>query len=475
MPPASGPRGVRPCPGDARPVGLVPEGPDEPGAGDGVAGEGTLGDAGDAGDAGGAGPDGRGHGAVGADQAARCPWRGSDVRGVSAARNPAHAGVGRSRPTSRVTRRTNGRARSGRGAVRFTSPRLHRALVVDVEPCRGDPAAGGTTTHHHGVCAEAEPGPRRSARECPVRELCGTIRQSKGSSMRQFTAVVNPTAGGATSAAALPGVARLLREAGAGLETEYSDSLAHARELAVRAGERGRVVLAVGGDGIAGGIGGALSGTGTVLGLVPAGRGNDFARALNLPTEPAALARVLLDGEPRAVDTLEVTSAVHDRTVVLGSVYAGVDALANHHANHARLLRGRASYYAGALRAVAGWRATRYRVTVDGEEHAFTGYTTVAANSGYYGSDRRIAPGAKVDDGLLEVVMIHEVSRLLFFAIMNELGSGAHVRRPQVRVLRGREVRIEADRPVPYGADGEVEAALPVTARILPGALRVLA
>ncbi|MYS78277.1 diacylglycerol kinase family lipid kinase, partial [Streptomyces sp. SID5926] len=100
--------------------------------------------------------------------------------------------------------------------------------------------------------------------------------------MRQFTAVVNPTAGGATSAAALLGVARLLREAGAGLETEYSHSLAHARELARRAGERGRVVLAVGGDGMAGGIGGALSGTGTVLGLVPAGRGNDFARALEL-------------------------------------------------------------------------------------------------------------------------------------------------------------------------------------------------
>ncbi|MFC7886448.1 YegS/Rv2252/BmrU family lipid kinase [Streptomyces sp. NPDC057376] len=292
--------------------------------------------------------------------------------------------------------------------------------------------------------------------------------------MRQFTAVVNPTAGGATSAAALLGVARLLREAGAGLETEYSRSLGHAREIARRAGERGRVVLAVGGDGMAGGIGGALSGSGATLGLVPAGRGNDFARALGLPTESAALAEVLLRGEPRPVDTIEVTSAAHDRTVVLGSVYAGVDALANRHANETRLLRGAASYYAGALRAVTGWRATRYRVTVDGEEHAFTGYTTVAANSGYYGFNRRIAPAARVDDGLLDVVMIHHAPRLLFFALMNELESGAHVRRPQVRVLRGKEVRIEADRAIPYGADGEVEALVPVTAKVLPGALRVL-
>jgi diacylglycerol kinase (ATP) len=292
--------------------------------------------------------------------------------------------------------------------------------------------------------------------------------------MRQFTAVVNPTAGGSTSAAALLAVARPLREAGAELQTEYSRSLAHAQELARQAGQQGRVVLAVGGDGIAGGIGGALSGTGAVLGLVPAGRGNDFARALELPSEPSELAEVLLHREPRPVDTIEVESAVHDRTVVLGSVYAGVDALANRHANHAKLLRGAASYYAGGLRAVTTWRPAHYRVTVDGEEHRHTGYTVVAANSGYYGSGRLIAPDARVDDGLLDVVMISEAPRRLFFALMNELKTGAHVDRPQVRILRGREISISADRDVPFGADGEVEAVLPVTVRVLPGALRVL-
>ncbi|MFD7242179.1 diacylglycerol/lipid kinase family protein [Streptomyces massasporeus] len=292
--------------------------------------------------------------------------------------------------------------------------------------------------------------------------------------MRQFTAVVNPTAGGATSAAALLKVARLLREAGAELETEYSRSLAHARELARHAGERGRVVLAVGGDGITGSIGGALSGTGALFGMVPAGRGNDFARALGLPGDPDGVARVLLHGTPRAVDTIEVTSSVHAGTVVLGSVYAGVDALANLHANRSRLLRGSASYYAGALRAISTWRPVGYRITVDGQEHTCTGYTVVAANSSYYGSARRIAPEARLDDGLLDVVMIRDAPRRLFFALMKELDTGAHIHRPQVRVLRGREIRIEADRDLPYGADGEIEAALPVTARVLPGALRVL-
>ncbi|MEV5440852.1 YegS/Rv2252/BmrU family lipid kinase [Streptomyces sp. NPDC052682] len=292
--------------------------------------------------------------------------------------------------------------------------------------------------------------------------------------MRQFTAIVNPSAGAAGSAAALLQVARLLREAGAELHTEYSRSLDHARDLARQAGERDRIVLAVGGDGIAGGIGGALSGTGHVLGLVPAGRGNDFARALHLPADPAELARILLHNAPRAVDTIEVESAVHPRTAVLGSVYAGVDAVANRHANRTRLLRGAASYYAGGLRAVATWTPASYRVTVDGEEHLHRGYTVVVANSPYYGSGRMIAPAARVDDGLLDVVMIRAAPRRLFFALMRELTSGSHVRRPEVTVLRGREIRVEADRPVPYGADGEVDAVLPVTARALPGALHVL-
>ncbi|MEU5219682.1 YegS/Rv2252/BmrU family lipid kinase [Streptomyces sp. NPDC020807] len=293
--------------------------------------------------------------------------------------------------------------------------------------------------------------------------------------MRQFTAVVNPTAGGSSGTASLLPVARLLREAGAHLDTVYSRSLDHAKEIARDAGARGHVVLAVGGDGMAGTVGGALSGTDTVFGLVPAGRGNDFARALGLPTDPEGLAKVLLDAGPRAVDTIEVASAVHERTHVLGSVYAGVDAVANRHANHSRLLRGAASYYVGGARAVLAWKPAAYRITIDGELHERTGYTVVVANSGFYGFGRNVAPGARVDDGLLDVVVIKQAPKRLFFAMMNELKTGAHVRRPQIEILRGARVRVEADRALPYGADGEVDASLPVTLTVCPAALKVLA
>ncbi|MBD2898495.1 Diacylglycerol kinase [Actinomadura sp. RB99] len=291
---------------------------------------------------------------------------------------------------------------------------------------------------------------------------------------RVFTAIVNPAAGGSASASSLIPLARLLREAGAEVAVEYSRGLDHARTVARHAAEAGRVVLGVGGDGMIGCVGGALAGTGAVFGIVPAGRGNDFARQLGVPADPERLAPLLLDGEPRAVDAIEANG-----TPVLGSVYAGVDAVANANANKTRLLRGSAAYYVGALRAIASWRAADYRVIVDGEEHRREGYTVVAANSGYYGFGKHVAPDARVDDGLLDVVLVRNASRLLFFAVMRELEAGTHVRRPQVEVLRGREVRIELAGPpgrtLPYGADGELPGVLPVTAKVMPGALRVLA
>jgi diacylglycerol kinase (ATP) len=290
---------------------------------------------------------------------------------------------------------------------------------------------------------------------------------------RAFTAVVNPAAGGSAGAAALVPLAKALRAAGAEVLVEYSRGLEHATTLARDGARRGHVVLGVGGDGMAGCVGGALAGTDAVFGIVPAGRGNDFARQLGVPSDTAELATLLLEAEPRAVDAIEANGAP-----VLGSVYAGVDAVANENANKTRLLRGSAAYYVGALRAVLGWRPADYRITVDGEVRERRGYTVVAANSGYYGFGRHIAPDAEVDDGLLDIVVIKHASRALFFSVMRELEDGTHVRRPQVEVMRGREARIELVTPgrtLPYGADGELPGTLPVTARIMPGALRVLA
>jgi diacylglycerol kinase (ATP) len=287
--------------------------------------------------------------------------------------------------------------------------------------------------------------------------------------MRTFTAVVNPVAGGAAAAAKLLPVTRLLRESGAQVRVEYSRGLEHAAELAAEAAKGGDVVVCVGGDGMVGTLAGALAGTDGLFAILPAGRGNDFAHQLGLPTEPEALAAMLRDGTPTDVDVIEANG-----TVVAGSVYMGVDAVANAYINRARYLPARVTYYLAPLRAFLTWKGAAYSITVDGETREEQADTVVVANSGFYGYGRHIAPDARVDDGLLDIVVIRHVPKWLFFTVMRELAQGTHVRRPEVEVFRGREVQVSADRELPFGGDGELLGTLPVTIDLRPRALRVL-
>ena len=294
---------------------------------------------------------------------------------------------------------------------------------------------------------------------------------------RAFTAVVNPAAGGRVGAARLGDVLRRLRSAGADVRVAPTTGLAHARDLAAQAAGEGRVTVAVGGDGL---VGAAATGTVSaegVLGLVPTGRGNDFARQIGLPATPAALAEVLLGAPPRPVDLLETATRL-----VVGSVYLGIDSVANGHANRARWLPGGLAYTYGGLRAVLGWRPATYVLVVDGVTYHERGYPVVVANSGFYGGGLHVAPDAAVDDGLADVVVVRHCPRRLFGTVLRELRHGTHVRRPEVVVRRGREVTVHADRPLPAYGDGDPLAAgapgaggEPVAVRVRPGALRVLA
>jgi diacylglycerol kinase (ATP) len=282
------------------------------------------------------------------------------------------------------------------------------------------------------------------------------------------TAVVNPAAGRGVALAAAEAVAAALPRGA--VTVAPSRDPEHARELAAKACAEGAAVLAVGGDGIAGCVAGAVVAAGGVLGLVPAGRGNDFARQLGLPTGAAAVARVVRDGHTRTVDVLESGGRI-----VLGSVYAGVDSVANAFANAATRLPGALVYQYGAVRALLSFRPVGYRLVIDGEEWATRGFSAVVANSGFYGAGMHIVPTADVADGLLDVLVIPDSSRWTLIASMREVYTGAHLRRPDVQVRRGRVVEIHTDRPVPVYADGEPFAPAPLRVAVRAAALRVLA
>ena len=288
---------------------------------------------------------------------------------------------------------------------------------------------------------------------------------------RSVTLIVNPAAGAGRAAKHLPTAEAELGRLGIPVHREETTSLDHAMELARAATEAGEAVFTLGGDGLVGAVAGALADTGTPLGILPGGRGNDFARVLGIPGDPAEAVRALVAAPERKLDLAEAGGRPF-----IGIASCGFDSVANRIANESRLVKGNLVYLYAALRAVATWTPARFELVLDGKVRVYTGWSVGACNSKAYGGGMYAAPNAELDDGLLDVVVSERTSRFNFvFRLLPRVFKGTHVDLPYVHEMRAREVRISADRPFTLYADGDPVQDLPVTVRVRPGALTVLA
>ena len=290
--------------------------------------------------------------------------------------------------------------------------------------------------------------------------------------------IVNPAAGGGKAARVAPSVERALREHGVAVRRVDSGDIGHARELAADAARRGESVLALSGDGTVGALADELRAIpGAVLGVLPGGRGNDFARVLGIPEDPIAACATLADASQRPVDLGVVSRPGSPSRAFIGIASVGFDSDANRIANEAPAWLGNLVYAYGALRALLSWRPARFEIELDppGERRSFSAYTVGAANSRTYGGGMRAAPDALLDDGLLEVIVLESVGKIAFLTkILPRVFKGTHVREPCVHVFRAREVAIGADRPFAMYADGDPIGQLPLRVRSVAGAIDVL-
>jgi diacylglycerol kinase family enzyme len=206
------------------------------------------------------------------------------------------------------------------------------------------------------------------------------------------------------------------------------------------------------------------------MAIVPAGRGNDLALGLGLPNTVADLTALLLNGDERLIDVLDA-----DGAIVPGNVYAGMDSVATKIINNNRRMPARLLYRVAPVLALARWRPAEFTVKTDHGTSTVRGHLVVIANSGRYGHGLHIVPSAELDDGRIDVLVVGNIAKYKVAAFMGEAKTGRHVQRPEVQVLTGTEIRLSADRPIPIGADGDLIGELPVTVRLRPGALKVIA
>ncbi|GAA2730678.1 diacylglycerol kinase [Pedococcus aerophilus] len=288
--------------------------------------------------------------------------------------------------------------------------------------------------------------------------------------------VVNPTSGKNRGMSLGLEVAHRLRAAGHEVLDLSDESYAAARDRALGAIAQGIDVLAVvGGDGMAHlGID-LVAGTTVPLALIAAGTGNDIARGLGLPVhDPVHAADLVTTGVPRTIDAVRHVDA-HGQPRWFGGVLgAGFDSLVNERANTWPWPRGQMRYNLAILRELPLFRAIPYAVTVDGVRHETRAMLVAVGNGPSYGGGMQVLPDARMDDGLLDVLVLHEISTPEFLKVFPKVFKGAHTSHPAVEVLRGREVTLEAAGIVAY-ADGERFAPLPLTVEVVPGAVTVLA
>src|SRR3954452_15096727 len=285
-----------------------------------------------------------------------------------------------------------------------------------------------------------------------------------------LTLLVNPSSAGGKSLKLLPRVEAALDARRAVFRVEKTRSLEHGAELALRAVELGEVPVVVSGDGLLGAVGGAMAGAEAPLGLIPAGRGNDLARALGIPTGPEAAAEALLAGNGRLIDVCEANGKRF-----LGIASVGFDSECNRLANETHWLRGNSVYAYSMVRTLIGWRSARFTLALGEERRRISGYFVAVANNSVYGGGMYIAPDAKLDDGEFDVVSIGEGGKLRFLWGLKDVLKGTHLDKDEVEVFRTPRLQIDASRPFPVYADGDHLTDLPVTLRVLPRSLSILA
>jgi diacylglycerol kinase (ATP) len=235
------------------------------------------------------------------------------------------------------------------------------------------------------------------------------------------------------------------------------------------------LVVAVGGDGtlneVVNGLAPLRAEYPVTVGALMTGRGRDACRNLGLARDPRRAARRLVEGRVVALD-VGLARWPGGLRYFLACVGAGFDAVV---AERAGGRGGRLVYLRAVLTSLRDYRTAEMTVRLDGTD-AWSGpaASVVVCNGASFGGGMRIAPGARPDDGLLDVVHLGALGRAELARWLPTVYWGGHLANPRIRLRRAARVRVDATVPLPVQLDGELGAHTPLDIEIHPGALRLL-
>jgi YegS/Rv2252/BmrU family lipid kinase len=284
--------------------------------------------------------------------------------------------------------------------------------------------------------------------------------------------IANPISGRGRGRRLGQSLAQALAFAGHAFSLSWTERPGHAEDLARRAVEAGaRVVVVCGGDGTVQQAARALAGSGCALAPQPAGRCNDFCRAMGWGAGAGALLKALDRGRTRKVDLARAGGRYY---CTVGAV--GFDALVSRfvESRKVRLLSGTPAYLHAVLRVLAAYQSPLARLVWDDGAYEGPFFLAAVANTPTYGNGMPIVPMARPGDGLLDVCLIRPAGFWRVVSLLPSMLKGSHGRAHEVNFLRTTRLEITAPTPIEMWADGEPLGQTPLTVEAVPGALVVL-
>lgn len=284
--------------------------------------------------------------------------------------------------------------------------------------------------------------------------------------------IANPVAGGGRGKKHAEQVKWYLEKENVEAEIIWTNRSGEATGIAQEQMAKGvRLIGGCGGDGTLNEVANALADTDAIMGVLPGGRGNDLVRALDIPRHPIQAADIFLHGHCRTIDLARVGDRYFNTIATLG-----FDAEVCRTVMENRMpFSGPATYLYAVMKTLVNFRAPMVRLSGDFGVYEGKIFLAATCNSSMYGGGMKIAPPARIDDGILHVCVIEEISRLMVLRLLRLVYFGEHVRHPAVKIFPTRSLKIETPDEAWIFADGEFMTKTPATIEIAESTLKVMA
>ncbi len=287
--------------------------------------------------------------------------------------------------------------------------------------------------------------------------------------------IVNPVSGNGRARRILPHLVTLAKKLGVDFDLQLTKAPEHATELASDHPADFDVVVAVGGDGTVNEVAAGIAETQTAMGIIPTGTGNDFVRAIGRLRDLQAYVHRIISGKVKAVDVGILTLEKKDLLFVNG-IGVGFDAEVARESMNVHRLKGISRYLYAVVKTLYKYKSTQMRVEVDNDVIDERTFLAAIGNGISAGGGFLLTPEAVIDDGLLDLCLVSDVSVGRVLQVLPSVLSGKHAKHPEVIMRKAKTIRIESEDSVSIHRDGEVpeKKVNSLAMRVEPGKLKIV-